>query len=83
MLRCVDARAFAVRVMLGGSAIFVPFVGPDNIIIWVRPSEVVAMYRSPTGACQTELRTSGGTLYVCEPIAEVRRKLEENLPAGK
>jgi hypothetical protein len=56
---------------------FVALAGPTGIMIYVAPSQIVAIIDSPdVGACPTTLITMSQSAYVCESPAEVKQKLE-------
>jgi hypothetical protein len=57
--------------------LFVTLVGPNGSAIYVAPSQIVAVIGSPgVRACPTTLITMSQPVYVCESLAEVKRKLE-------
>ena len=59
--------------------LFVTLTGPHGAVIYVAPSQVVAIIGAPgVGACPTTLVTMSQPVYVCESPAEVKRKFEEN-----
>jgi hypothetical protein len=59
--------------------LFVALAGPQDTVIYVAPSQIVAIIGSPgVGACPTTLITMSQPVYVCESAAEVKRKLEES-----
>jgi hypothetical protein len=65
------------------STVLLPFValaGPHGTTVYVSPSQIVAIIDSPNvGACPTTLITMSQPVYVCETVAEVKRKLEVGL----
>ena len=59
--------------------LFVAPAGPQDTVIYVAPSQIVAIIGSPgVGACPTTLITMSQPIYVCESSADVKRKLEES-----
>ena len=64
-------------VLLTTLNLFVALAGPTGTMIFVAPSQIVAIIDSPdVGACPTTLITMSQSVYVCESPAEVKQKLE-------
>jgi hypothetical protein len=64
-------------VLLTALNLFVALAGPTGTVLYVAPSQIVAIIDSPhVGACPTTLITMSQSMYVCESPAEVKQKLE-------
>ena len=64
-------------ILLTALNLFVALAGPTGTMIYVAPSQIVAIIDSPdVGACPTTLITMSQSVYVRESPAEVKQKLE-------